>query len=195
MIDEEEKPRSVKLDRRPQGVEEQGHQVYLCEFENEEAASSSSTALQKQLVVMQQEKSLDAKNDVLLISIDNKVYSVIQTKRTARSVDFLMNGKAVHAELSGGKTAGVSSSKVGAGKKSDLASVKELVSSNFPAKVVSIKVSKGQRVKEGDTMLVLEAMKMEAQIKAPRACSVVEVFVSEGEMVHRGAKLLQLNFS
>ena len=125
----------------------------------------------------------------LLISLDDKMYSVRQTKRTALTVDFILNGERVHGHFP---------SEVGreeTGAKSDIASVDELVSSNFPAKVVSIKVSKGGKLKEGDTLLVLEAMKMEAQIKAPKNCEVLEVFVHEGEMVPRGTKLVQLKFA
>ncbi|MDH2899798.1 MAG: hypothetical protein PXY39_02390 [archaeon] len=126
---------------------------------------------------------------ILLVSLDDKMYSVRQTKRTALTVDFILNGRRVHAHFP---------SEVGreeTGVKSDIASVNELVSSNFPAKVVSIKASKGGKLKEGDTLLVLEAMKMEAQIKAPKNCEVVEVFVHEGEIVPRGTKLVQLKFT
>ena len=47
----------------------------------------------------------------------------------------------------------------------------------------------------GETLLVLEAMKMETNLEAPSDCTVREVFVKEGEMVARGSKLARLDFS
>lgn len=169
--------KTVDLLRLP--TEQHNHvESYCCEIVNEQKTPST-------LVVQRRGPG------VLLVSIDNKVYSVRQINRTSSSVHFLLNGRSVQAQIPketslGGQTTSV---------QSDVASVKELVSSNFPAKVVTIKVSKGNNLKEGDTLLVLEAMKMEAQIKAPKDCNVVDVFVREGEMVPRGAKLVQLKFS
>jgi biotin carboxyl carrier protein len=125
---------------------------------------------------------------VLLISLDDKIYSLRQTRRTSSDVEFILNGRKVHAhfptEIAREETR----------VKSDIASISEFVSSNFPAKVVSIKVSKGDKLKAGDTLLVLEAMKMEAQIKAPRDCEVIEIHIHEGEMVPRGTRLVHLKF-
>jgi biotin carboxyl carrier protein len=126
----------------------------------------------------------------LLISLNEKLYWIRQSKRTTSLIEFTVNGKKVLA-----KVAGNEASTEGTTMKSDVASVNELVSSNFPAKVVSIKVSKGVHLKEGDTLLILEAMKMEAQVKAPRDCSVLDIFVHEGEMIPRGTKLVHLKFS
>jgi biotin carboxyl carrier protein len=125
----------------------------------------------------------------LVISSDDKVYFVRQMKRTSSDIDFILNGRRVYAHFP--NQAGVEDTSV----KSDVASLNELVSSNFPAKVVSIKVSKSEKLKEGETILILEAMKMEAQIKAPRDCEVIEIYVQEGEIVPRGAKLVRLKFT
>ena len=129
--------------------------------------------------------SVEKKDASLLISIDNKMYSVTRIRRKARSVQFLANGRSIEALIRIHEK-----TEEGTG----ITSLEDLVTSNFPAKVIAIKVSEGDSLKEGETMLVLEAMKMEAQVKAPRDCTVLEVFVREGEMVPRGAKLLQLRF-
>lgn len=125
--------------------------------------------------------------DVLIISIDDKMYSLRQTKRSQTSVDFRANGRKIHAHM---PREGIMEET----GKTGVASINELVTSNFPAKVVSVKSSVGAKLKEGETLLVLEAMKMEAQIKAPSDCDVVEIFVHEGEIVPRGAKLIRLKF-
>ena len=75
-----------------------------------------------------------------------------------------------------------------------VASANELVTSNFPAKVVKIVSKVGQRLKEGETLIVLEAMKMESQIKAPRDCLVEEILVKEGDMVGKGKPMIRLRF-
>jgi biotin carboxyl carrier protein len=53
----------------------------------------------------------------------------------------------------------------------------------LPGKVVSIKCSVGGNVKAGDTVLVLESMKMENAIMAPKSGRVKEIHVAEGANV------------
>jgi biotin carboxyl carrier protein len=53
----------------------------------------------------------------------------------------------------------------------------------LPGKVVSIKCSTGDNVKAGDTVLVLESMKMENAIMAPKSGRVKEIRVEEGANV------------
>jgi biotin carboxyl carrier protein len=77
---------------------------------------------------------------------------------------------------------------------SRLASNKELIVSNFPARIVKLSIKPGADLRSGETLIVLEAMKMEAQIKAPRDCTVEEVYVKEGEMVERGKPMIRLKF-
>ncbi len=59
----------------------------------------------------------------------------------------------------------------------------------MPGKVVKLLVEKGQRVDAGDTLLVMEAMKMEHAVKAPHAGVVTELRVAAGEQVDGGALL------
>jgi len=58
--------------------------------------------------------------------------------------------------------------------------------------VWKVEVSPGQRVAEGDTLLIVESMKMEIPVAAPAAGLVQEVFVAEGEMVEDGMVIMQL---
>jgi biotin carboxyl carrier protein len=62
----------------------------------------------------------------------------------------------------------------------------------MPATVVSINTSPGQPVKEGDTLIVLEAMKMELPIRAPRSGVVKAVHCVQGELVQPGINLLEI---
>ena len=56
----------------------------------------------------------------------------------------------------------------------------------LPGKVVSIKCVVGDNVKAGDTLLILESMKMENAIMAPKSGKIKEVPVSEGTTVALG---------
>ena len=62
----------------------------------------------------------------------------------------------------------------------------------MPATVVAINATAGQSVNEGDTLIVLEAMKMELPIKAPRGGVVKAVHCAKGDLVQPGVNLLEL---
>jgi biotin carboxyl carrier protein len=63
----------------------------------------------------------------------------------------------------------------------------------MPGNIMDVKVSVGQAVKKGDVLLILEAMKMENEIMAPKDGTVGSVAVSKGATVSSGDVLLTLN--
>jgi glutaconyl-CoA decarboxylase len=68
----------------------------------------------------------------------------------------------------------------------------EAVNSPMPGTVLEINVKVGDTVKSGDTLVVLEAMKMENAIVAPKDAKVVAVHVTKGQSVESGAALVSL---
>lgn len=68
----------------------------------------------------------------------------------------------------------------------------ETVTSPMPGTIVSVAVSEGQDVKKGDVLVVLEAMKMENEIMAPRDAKVAAVLVSKSDSVDSGTPLVSL---
>ena len=68
----------------------------------------------------------------------------------------------------------------------------EAVTAPMPGNILKVNVTAGQAVKEGDVLVVLEAMKMENEILAPKACTVKQVLVSKGSTVDTGATLVVL---
>ena len=64
-----------------------------------------------------------------------------------------------------------------------------IVKSHMPGLIVKIEVAPGQRIEEGDGLLIIEAMKMENEIRAPISGVVASLTVSEGEEVAGGATL------
>jgi biotin carboxyl carrier protein len=66
----------------------------------------------------------------------------------------------------------------------------ESVTAPMPGNILKVNVTVGQSVKEGDLLCVLEAMKMENEILAPKAGTVTQVLVSKGSTVDTGAALV-----
>jgi biotin carboxyl carrier protein len=62
----------------------------------------------------------------------------------------------------------------------------------IPGKVVKVAVKVGDKVRAGQTLLVLEAMKMENELRAPRDAEVLAVHAVEGTAVEAGYDLLSL---
>jgi len=67
---------------------------------------------------------------------------------------------------------------------------KQTVAAPMPGKIVKVLVKAGDEVKEGQGLVVVEAMKMENELKSPKAGKVVEVAAVEGTAVENGAKLV-----
>ena len=66
----------------------------------------------------------------------------------------------------------------------------EVVKSPMPGKILKILVTQGQQVKEGDVLIILEAMKMENEIVATKSGSVAQIVVTKGQVVETGAPLV-----
>lgn len=63
------------------------------------------------------------------------------------------------------------------------------IDSPMPGKVIKLLAKEGDEVKEGQGVVVVEAMKMENELKAPKAGVVKEIKVKEGDAVEAGARL------
>ena len=62
----------------------------------------------------------------------------------------------------------------------------------MPATVLSLVATVGQAVRAGDTVLMLEAMKMELPVRAPRDGVIAAIHCREGELVQPGVILVDL---
>ena len=67
---------------------------------------------------------------------------------------------------------------------------KQTLDAPMPGKVVKVLVKVGDTVAEGQGLVVIEAMKMENELKSPKAGKVLEVVAVEGVAVENGAKLV-----
>jgi len=66
------------------------------------------------------------------------------------------------------------------------------LSAPMPATVLKIVAPEGTRVRKGDTLLILEAMKMELPVRAPADAVVRSMRCREGELVQPGTTLVEL---
>ncbi len=66
----------------------------------------------------------------------------------------------------------------------------EVVKSPMPGNILKINVSQGQKVKEGDVLIILEAMKMENEIVATKSGTVAQIVTAKGAVVETGAPLV-----
>lgn len=64
--------------------------------------------------------------------------------------------------------------------------------SEMPGRILKIAVKEGQEVSAGDTLLIIEAMKMENEIRAESAATVRKIFVEAGATVESSAPLIEL---
>lgn len=67
-----------------------------------------------------------------------------------------------------------------------------VVQSPMPGNINAVKFSAGQSVKAGDIIIILEAMKMENEIVAPKAGTLKSVFVTKGATVNTGDALFEI---
>ena len=67
------------------------------------------------------------------------------------------------------------------------------VTAPMPGNILDVKVKVGDSVKAGDTLLILEAMKMENEISAPQDGTIASVNVRKGDVVNSGDLLCTMN--
>ena len=66
----------------------------------------------------------------------------------------------------------------------------EVVKSPMPGNVLKINVTPGQKVNEGDVLLILEAMKMENEVVSTKTGTVAQIVVEKGAVVETGSPLV-----
>ena len=103
----------------------------------------------------------------------------------------LVDGKAYNVTLASGAPAGVASRQGSPGHRATPVLEGALLAP-LTGQVIAIFVQPGAQVSEDATILIIEALKMENEIKAPRAGRVKEVLVSLGSRVNEGDPLMIL---
>ena len=123
------------------------------------------------------------------VTLNNKVYEVEVEAGEAMLVDeYEAKAPAVAAPAA---AAPVAAAPVAAAPAAAAVTASgEVVKSPMPGNIMKILVSQGQKVNEGDTLIVLEAMKMENDIVATKSGTVAQIVVTKGQVVETGASLV-----
>ncbi|MGB5468948.1 MAG: biotin/lipoyl-containing protein, partial [Woeseiaceae bacterium] len=104
-----------------------------------------------------------------------------------------VNGKTFTVEVAeSGQLASVSAATAAPGAASATAGSGETVKAVLAGNIFKVNVAPGATVSKGDPLVIVEAMKMETAVAAPRSGTVVEVFVSQGDAVHVGDALVAI---
>lgn len=74
----------------------------------------------------------------------------------------------------------------------DMGGHEGILKSRMAGRVTSIDIISGERAESGRRLLIIEAMKMENEIRAPRGCLIKEVFVNNGDVVRPGDRLMEI---
>jgi acetyl-CoA/propionyl-CoA carboxylase, biotin carboxylase, biotin carboxyl carrier protein len=101
-------------------------------------------------------------------------------------------GQSLGAGLGAAPAGAGSKPKRGAGKKSGAAVSGDAVTSPMQGTVVKVVVEEGQAVAEGDTVVVIEAMKMEQPLKAHKAGTITGLQAEVGQTVSNGAVICEV---
>lgn len=117
-------------------------------------------------------------------------------------LDLLLDGQRVTAYVStdvakrwvtvGGQTFALTKSTAGTRRAQHGHHAQDELTAPMPGQVRAVNVTEGESVTKGQTLLVLEAMKMEIRVSAPRDGMVGKLLVSQGQTVEREQVLIEI---
>ena len=113
-----------------------------------------------------------------IVKINNKEYEVEVEKGKANLLK-TVEAAAVPVQMPSARTACVAVPV----QADEYISEGEQILAPMPGTVLEIKVCDGAFVKKGDVLLILEAMKMENEIAAPRDCRIMQIAAQKGTVV------------
>lgn len=116
-----------------------------------------------------------------IIKLNNKVYEVEMEEVTSTE------SSALASEIS------TSSASNTAKASSSSSTVGQSIEAPMPGNILNITVKEGDRVKKGDILLILEAMKMENEIVSPIDGVISFIGVNQGQVVNAGEVLIKIS--
>ena len=117
--------------------------------------------------------------DEALLNIDGKIYDVF-VSANSRTFSVGVGGRYYHVlRQSAAQILGAEGSQQG----------KKEVKTSMPGKIIKLLASKGDKVDEGQAVLILEAMKMQNEIKSPRSGTIKMIKPRAGDSVETGSLL------
>ncbi len=118
-------------------------------------------------------------SDEAILNIDGKFYDVL-INSNSRSYFVYVNGKCFHIEKK-------SASHL-LGEKPEKQRKRDIKTS-MPGRIVKVLAQEGDKVKEGQAVLILEAMKMQNEIKSPQSGRITKIYPQAGDSMEAGSLL------
>ena len=147
---------------------------------------------------------LSKENNLVRIRVDDRIYEVDLVIADNGICSLIHNGHSFDMELTGRSytvSQGFNTYKIEvvdtlekymrSRRKEDVRQEDTIVAP-MPGKIVKILVNPGDQVKEGDTLVVFEAMKMQSNLNVVGDCTIGIILVSEGDSVASGQPLIRL---
>jgi acetyl/propionyl-CoA carboxylase alpha subunit len=120
--------------------------------------------------------------DEILLNIDGKIHDIIINTSTI-SYFVYVNGQCFHIEKKSALQI--------LGQKDDKQQTID-VKTSMPGRIVKVMLKKGEKVEEGQAVMILEAMKMQNEIKSPRTGRIIKIGPQASESVETGALLFTI---
>ena len=76
--------------------------------------------------------------------------------------------------------------------KDEIDETQEKIVAQIPGKIIKVPVKKGEEVKANQTVIIVEAMKMQSEYKVKRDCIIKNILVNEGDTVESNQTLIEL---
>lgn len=125
------------------------------------------------------------------VTLNNKTYEVEVEAGEAMLVDeYEAYAPAAPAPVAAAAPAAAPAAAAPAAPAGAALAAGEVIKSPMPGNILKINVSNGQKVNEGDVLLILEAMKMENEVVATKGGTVAQIVVAKGAVVETGAPLV-----
>ena len=132
--------------------------------------------------------------DVDFLNLGGSLYSVITQNQSLEvviddednTIEVMMNGRLYETQVLDERALLMAQRRGGLGSNSGE------VHSPMPGLIVQVTVEKGQTVKQGQTVVILESMKMQNELKAPVEGTVSAIHVEAGQSVDKNAFLIEI---
>lgn len=128
-------------------------------------------------------------NQTFIIRINNNIYEVSSRRISNEKFSFLVNGNKI--DLIARSELEERANKILEAAKSSLSSSVE-INAPMPGMILKINKNNGDEINKGESVLILEAMKMENDLKSPATGRIKKLFVSVGNAVEKGDRLFSI---
>ena len=124
------------------------------------------------------------------VTLNNRVYEVEVEQGEAMLVNEYELAAPAAAATAAPAAAPVAAAAPAAAPAAGALAAGEVITSPMPGNILKINITQGQKVNEGDVLIVLEAMKMENEISATKSGTVAQISVTKGAVVETGTPLV-----